>query len=754
MPIQLYSLYKETTLYKAWGEVKSKGSAGGIDGMTIEEFNKDKIHQIKQIREDLMNGTWKPQPYLQIAIPKSKDPTEKRILGMAVVRDKIVQQAIRQTIEPRFEKLFLSNSYAYRPGKGALKTIRYVVSQCRNKEYKYALRLDVDNFFDEIDHTILQQRLTAIGIEDEIIRLIMLCVKMGRVQVSGIWTEPTKGIPQGAVLSPLLANLYLHSFDQFAASKGLPYARYGDDSFMLCQTQEQATDIQGKAERYLLSKLKLSLNTPAISLIADGFDFLGVTIKEDKVFITEDKRKELEERILDLYFCPEGMTSKSLKTWDGMRNYYAKLLPQQDLEFFDATLVKRIIFAIENSDAFKNKTALLSSLHNINFLSKQYNEQHKHHIEEIVGIYLNFKNRSQQVDDEKTNREIIQERKKEYRKIETETSGLLVNKPGTFIGLTSRGITASYKGKVIARHHKDNLSQIIVTGKSVSISSNIISFCMENKIPIDFFDHKGNHLGSILTAKSIQDSLWTKQSEADELLRNTLSLGIITGKIKNQYALLKYFHKYHKKHYPNLEKKMDNMDTGVMAFKTWKKKTDSYDVDFMQNLIGHEAQVAIKYWDYIRELMSDDDVGFERREHQGAKDLVNSMLNYGYAILYTRVWQALLAAKLNPFDSIIHARQEGKPTLVYDMVEIFRSQVVDRMVISLIQKGQDLEVRNGLLTDKTRQLLVKSVMERLARYEKYQGEEMKMEHIIFRQAKLLAKAFEGTDKFKPYVAKW
>ena len=176
--------------------------------------------------------------------------------------------------------------------------------------------------------------------------------------------------------------------------------------------------------------------------------------------------------------------------------------------------------------------------------------------------------------------------------------------------------------------------------------------------------------------------------------------------------------------------------------------------EFITKLMGHEAQVAIRYWDYIRELIADDDVAFERREHQGATDLTNSMLNYGYSILYARVWQALLAARLNPFDSLIHVRQEGKPTLAYDLIEIFRSQVVDRMVISLIQKGRDLEVRNGLLTDNTRQLLVKSVMERLARYEKYQGEEMKMENIILRQARLLAKAFEGTDKFKPYLAKW
>ena len=435
---------------------------------------------------------------------------------MGVVRDKIVQQAIRKIIEPRFEKLFLSNSYAYRPGKGALKTIKYIVKQCGNKDYQYALRLDVDNFFDEIDYTILQQRLTAIGIENELIRLIMLSVKMGRVKPSGVWNEPTKGIPQGAVLSPLLANLYLHSFDQFAVSKGLPYARYGDDSFILCKTQDQANEIKDKTQKYLASKLKLSLNTSACSKISDGFDFLGVTIKGQKVFITERKKEELEGRVLGLFFGEEGLVPKSKKIWDGLRNYYAKLLPQEDLEFFDAALIKRIIFAIEDS----------------------------------------------------------------------------------------------------------------------------------------------------------------------------------------------------------------------------------------------EAQVAIRYWDYIRELIQDDDVCFEKREHQGATDIVNSMLNYGYAILYVRVWQALLAAKLNPFDSIIHARQEGKPTLVYDLVEVFRSQVVDRIVISLIQKGQDLQVRNGLLTDKTRQLLVKYVEERLVRNEKYQGEEMKMEQIIQRQAKLLAKVFDGSAKYKPYVAKW
>ena len=704
--------------------------------------------------QELQKGEWKPQPYLQITIPKTKDPNEKRILGMAAVRDKIVQQAIRKIIEPRFEKLFLPNSFAYRPGKGALKTIKYIVKQCGNKEYHYALRLDVDNFFDEIDYDILQQRLTSIGIENELIRLIMLSVKMGRVRPSGVWTEPTKGIPQGAVLSPLLANLYLHSFDQFAISKSLPYARYGDDSFILCKTEEQAEEIKNKAQKYLNTKLKLSLNTPACSLITEGFDFLGVTIKGQKVYITEKKKEELEGRILGLFFCSEGFAPKSNKVWEGMRNYYAKLLPQQDLEYFDNALIRRITFAIENSDAFKSKTALVSSLGNINFLSKQYTKQQKQHIEELVAVFLNHKNKDKQVIDEKTNRKIIQERKKEFRKLETETSGLLVNKPGTFIGLTTRGITATYKGKVIAQHHKDNLSQIIVTGQGVSMSSNLINYCLTNKIPIDFFDHQGTHIGSIINARFLQDTLWEKQNEVDEHIRNMIALSIITGKIKNQFSLIKYFHKYHKNHYPNLQVKMDALEEVVTLFKDWKKQTKQTPMDFKEKLLGYEAQIAIRYWDYIRELISDDEVGFEKRVHQGATDIVNSMLNYGYAILYVRVMQALLAAHLNPFNSVIHARQEGKPTLVYDMVEIFRSQVVDRVAISLIQKGQSLEVKNGLLTDKTRQLLVKSIMERLARYEKYQGKETKMEKIMLLQCQLLAKAYEENTSFKPYVAKW
>ena len=757
MPAQLNALTQIPRLYLAWNTVKAKGSVGGIDGITILEFEKEKRKQIPKLAEELRTGTWKPQPYMEIEVAKTKNPDEMRKLGMTAIRDKIVQHAIKSVIEPRYEKIFLGNSYGYRPGKGATKAIRRVLAECHRPKYKYVLRLDIDNFFDTIDHEILQKRLIAAGTETEIVRLIMLSIKMGKVKQNSLeWVETEYGTPQGAVLSPILSNLYLHSFDQFAVSKNVPYVRYADDFFFLTETKEQAEEILAKTEVYLKEKLKLSLNQPPeIIDLKDGFDFLGITIKDKKASITEKKRADLTDRINTLDFNMDGFPLKSYRIWEGISNYYGKLLPQDDLEYFDSVLLKRLISVVhERFDTFGSKSNLQFALGTFSFLSLQYQLKKKQFSSEIIAEYIGGKLKERQTVDAKKNRKLIQERKKEYRKLEAETSGLLVNKPGIFLGLTSRGVTISQKGKVVAQHHPDNLSQIVITGQGVSMSSNLISFCLNRKIPIDFFDNQGSHLGSIINSKYMQNTLWVKQAAADSLLRNSIALGIIEGKIKNQHALLKYFNKYHKSHYPQLKSKMEMMEKVTEDFKVWKKTAKSTDEDFLVKLLGHEAQVAIRYWDYIRELFSDDNVKFEQREHQGAKDLVNSMLNYGYAILYVRVWQALLAAHLNPFDSLIHAQREGKPTLVYDMIEIFRSQVVDRIVISLVQKGQDLEVRNGLLTDNTRQLLVKSVMERLARYEKYQGEEMKMEQIIQRQAKLLAKVFEGTAKFKPYVAKW
>lgn len=756
MSYQFINLCSVQLLNKAWQIVKSKGALGGIDGVTINDFKKRKYKEIQSLSDELRTGKWKPKPYLEIEVAKKRDSNEMRILGMTSIRDKIVQHALKIIIEPRFEKLFVGNSYAYRPNKGALKAIRRTVSECHKPNRLWALRIDIDDFFDRIDHEILQKRLSGVGIDSELTRLIMLSVKMGKIkQDTGEWVQCEIGVPQGAVLSPIISNLYLHSFDQFALNLGCPYIRYADDMLFLTETREQSITILDKATSYLKERLKLSLNTPNISLLSEGFDFLGVTIKDAVVSVSESKQEELIERIMKLDIDNDGFSAKSLKTWDGLSNYYAKLLPQANLEKMDECLVKRITFLIkENPSLFSSKTKLSFVLKTLNFLSFNYNEIKEHLITEFIELYTSIKQKDRDEDNTERNRKLINERKREFRKIEAEASGLLITKPGCYIGLTSRGISIKEKGKLISCHKVENLSNIIIVGNGVSLSSNLVGYCMSNKIPVDFFDKQGSHLGSLLAPKYMESTLWKSQSLMNSKQRNAYALAIIFGKVKNQLGLLKYFHKYHKKQFPHLNEKMQAMEANVEKFVTFKKNCDLNAVDFIKQLMGHESQIAITYWDYIKTLLADDEVEFEQREHKGAQDLFNSLLNYGYAILYCRVWQALLGAKLNPFDSFIHVKRDNKPTLVYDMVEIFRSQVVDRVAISLVQKGHELEMKNQLLTDETRNLLVKSIMERLARYEKYQGVEMKLEMVIQKQASLLASAIMGKSKYKPYIAKW
>lgn len=135
MPSQIKALCQIPRLYLAWNTIKSKGSVGGIDGVSISEFEKDKRKEISKLAEELNAGTWKPQPYVEIEVAKTKSPDEVRKLGMTAIRDKIVQHAIKSIIEPRYEKILLGNSYGYRPGKGATRAIRRVLFECNKSQY-------------------------------------------------------------------------------------------------------------------------------------------------------------------------------------------------------------------------------------------------------------------------------------------------------------------------------------------------------------------------------------------------------------------------------------------------------------------------------------------------------------------------------------------------------------------------------------------------------------------------------------------
>lgn len=747
------TLCTPTFLFEAWKTVKSKNSSGGIDGVSIIAFEDNLERYLKEISESLKLGKWSPEPYLRIEIPKKEN--EKRKLGLLSIKDKIVQQAIKLLVEPYFENEFVDNSYGYRPNKGHYKAVRRVWNECNKKKFNFFLKLDIDNYFDTINHNYLATLVRRVVPDDEIVRLIMLAVQMGVVSQNLKWEDSISGVPQGAILSPLLSNLYLTGFDKFIRNLHVGYVRYADDFVILCKDFDEAERILDRATVFLRDNLQLLLNKPIIKNKEDGIEFLGIFIREKDLSVTPEKLSNLKERIDNIEFSSKGLSAKSIQSLEGISRYYSQIINQNHLRELDDYLFEKIKLWIKtHADDIRNKTVLSCMLQDIPFQSAEYQLYRSRVIFDITELYVQLKNLRKGEHTNRQNKEIIQKRKKEYHKRERENKELLINTYGCFMGLTSKGITIKRQGKVIYQQPVGALSHITVASKGVTLSSNLIDYCLAHKITIDFFNSSGGHTGSILSNKYMESTLWNKQATCGIEKRNTLAAAVILGKLRNQLSLVKYFHKYHKKRYPHLEEKFDDFSNFFKSFQV-TLKTKNYDKELLISyLTGNEAQGAVYYWSYIRSLLSDDNIGFEKRIRKGATDLVNMMLNYGYAILYNRVWQALLGAKLNPFDSIIHCRQTGKPTFVYDMVEIFRAQVVDRVVITLVQKGISLNKENGLLDSETRKQLSKAILDRLNRYEKYRGEEITLGDIICKQMADIARYIEDDIKYKPYIAKW
>lgn len=743
----------EETFYEAWKAVKGKNSAGGIDGITLSCFEDNLAKYISELVDELKAGTWAPEPYFSIEIPKKKN--EVRKLGLLSVKDKTVQYAIKMLIEPLFENLFVDNSYGYRPNKGHTKAVRRTQNECMKKKNKWALRLDIDNYFDSINHHLLAARLHAFIPDEEIVRLIMLSVQMGVVNKKLKWSDTVDGVPQGAILSPLLSNFYLHPFDKYVLTLCRSYVRYADDFCLFCESHEQAKTLLKQLSVYLQTHLGLSLNPPMVTELRKGVEFLGILISKEGLNISPQKETDLKERIENLNITQKGFLPESIRSWKGVKNYYGLLLPQPALRKLDDCLYDRMKRMVADSyQQIANRAVLKRIVSEIDYLSNEYQLHKKRVVQDYVDVYDLHKGADKERKAKEQNKKIINQRKAEYRKREGEGSELLINTYGCFIGLSGRGITVKQQGKIISRKPIGALSHITISSKGVTLSSNLIDYCLANKISIDFFNSSGVHTGSILSNKYIESTLWNKQAQCGMEKRLSLAASIIEAKLRNQFNLVKYFHKYHKHCYDTLSNKYEELSLFYAQFKSFLQDKRVRDEKFLTFLVGYESQGAVKYWAYIRELLSDDEVGFVKRERKGATDLVNCMLNYGYAILYTRVWQALLGAKLNPFDSIIHVRQPGKPTFVYDVIEMFRAQVVDRVVVTLIQKGKPLKVEKGLLDDNTRKLLAKSVLERLNRYEKYRGEETTLQQIIRRQAKEIADWIDSEKHYKPYIAKW
>ncbi|RKY04683.1 hypothetical protein DRP77_03200 [Candidatus Poribacteria bacterium] len=746
------------TLWQAWQRVKRKGAAGGIDEVTVEQFERNLDKNLSDISRSLREGTYIPEPAKRIYIPKS-NPGERRALSLPTVRDKIVQEAVRSVIEPLFNREFLDVSYAYRPGKGPRRAIGRVEYHLRHGR-RWAATADIDDFFDSINHSLLIELVSRKIWEEEILRLIGMWLRMG-VVYKGRWIDVEQGISQGGVISPLLSNIYLHPFDVEMTERGFNLIRYADDFIFLEETKEKASQALREAGRFLKDHLMLRLEPNSLSVrnVNEGFIFLGFLFKGNRKTISPEKIEKIKGKIREMLKGESSLgdvVGKLNESIVGWRNYYSIGDVEDQFEFLDNFLIQELRLFLRRREDLKERE-VRDELRRLEFFSLRTPRERDNLISLIMAALRQPKLKPSRARKPVSSvEEGVAIQRRRYEKKLSGERDLIVSRPGSFIGKTSRRVVVREGRRKVKEIPLFRLRNIIITSNGVSISSDLIRHCSAEGISISFLDRYGRPYAQILPPKAPLYRLTSAQAAAFTNGKGVhLARCFAEGKIRNQINLIKYYRKYKRRKefafYDRCEECVERM-RGLL--KKLREIAQGNDLDSVRSqLFAIEGEAASLYWGLIKLLLIND-VYFEGRERRGATDLVNSLLNYGYGILYSQVYQAIILAGLNPNISFLHKERIGKPTLVFDLVEEFRQPVVDRVVIGMIRKRRKLEMKGAVLSEETKQMLVEGVMARLSSRVSFRGRKMVLGDIIRHQANSIAGFLEDKTKYRPFVDKW
>lgn len=261
-------------LDSSWKQVRANDGSGGVDHETVQQFSQQAEARLRRLSERLKNGTYEPLPVRRVYIPKPNG--KKRPLGIPTVLDRIVQGALRNALEPIFEREFMEHSYGFRPGRGTKDALRRVNEQLQSG-YRYVVDADLKSYFDTIPHDRLMDLVRQRVADRKVLALVSAFLNQKILEELREW-KPTEGTPQGAVISPLLANLYLHPLDKRMGEAGYEMTRYADDFVILCHTADEAQGALAMVQQWV-TEAGLTLH-PEKTRIVDmdgpgGFDFLG-----------------------------------------------------------------------------------------------------------------------------------------------------------------------------------------------------------------------------------------------------------------------------------------------------------------------------------------------------------------------------------------------------------------------------------------------------------------------------------------------
>lgn len=291
-------VYAKETLRAGWKQVRRNKGSAGVDRVTIPHFERGLETHLDRLHEELRSGAYKPEAIRRVEIPKPGS-RETRPLGIPVIRDRVVQTALRSVIEPIFEADFADSSYGFRPKrstKDALRRVQALLDEGR----QWVVDVDIQRYFDTISHELLMAEVEKKIADSRVLGLIEGYLKQDVLLTTKSYAAIEEGTPQGAVISPLLANIYLHRVDVAMERAGYGYVRYADDCVIVCRTRQEAEDAL-QCIREQTASLELTLHPEKTKLVditmPGGFDFLGYHFEAGRRYPRKKSMRKLKDTV-------------------------------------------------------------------------------------------------------------------------------------------------------------------------------------------------------------------------------------------------------------------------------------------------------------------------------------------------------------------------------------------------------------------------------------------------------------------------
>jgi len=586
----LDKLIEKDNLLNAFTHIKENSDFAGTDGLSPEIFELWLDKNINEIIREVKTGNYKASVLQGVIIPK----TESKIRSLAIptVKDRILQRAAVQVMADSIDHLLEENSFAYRKGLSRAGAAR-AIQNAYNNGFNYVLESDIESFFDNVNWELLLKKINVLYGNDPIYNLLKQWIQSD-VLYNGKLIKRSKGLPQGAVISPLLANFYLDEFDE-ALQDDFKLIRYADDFVILCKSKEQAEAALTEAKE-ALNKIKLEIKPSKTNIVSfdDGFQYLGYLFLKSMI-IEKRKKKKL-------------------------------LTPDKEV-------------VIKEEPAPKGSWLTLVDLGNLNDLKKVK----KFKIKPLFDG-----------EDE----EILLEKFPLY----------ISNHP--YINIDSNTLELNYKEEGINKSNKyqlNNLSSVILIGYN-KITLPAVFKLNESKIPV-YFCRSNGELKLSIPFHSSNYELWMEQAvlSKDESFILTFAKTVVEAKINNQKIIIR----------------RAKADEYLSSLERFIKKIKN--AQTLESLRGLEGSAAVLFFNFLNKSLPEQ-WKFNSRTKHPPQDPVNTMLSFGYTILYHHISTALQVEGLNPQIGFYHKYSNRYFPLASDLQEEFR-HIIDSLILYIIHRN-------------------------------------------------------------------